>query len=244
MHVARALREVLLLVACVNVGCQQPNVDSTTTDQVRRQTLMTYTAPLTTVRRVRDDELCVRAGGLPVTDASSWVSHEPRLRAIASNSAGQHARMVFRYLGPATSRQRGVRQEIGLELLSRDECNLVSTTWRIGTRSVMLATVKTNRDFTRLEECGARGARKLRPFWQMPVERPVIGSTHELAATIRQGLLEVQLDRQPVLRAVIKGQNPPATGSSGVRSDHVKLELLRFEADVLDAARSTPPRCL
>jgi hypothetical protein len=110
-------------------------------------------------------------------------------------------------------------------------------------RSVIVAAVKSNRDFTRLGECGARGERNLRPFWQMPVERPVIGSTHELAATIRQGLLEVQMDRHPVLRAVVRGQNPPASGSSGLRSDNVKLELLRFEADVLDGARATPPRC-
>jgi hypothetical protein len=244
MHVARALRELLLMAACVNAACQQPNADSTPGGRGARRALMEYTAPLTGVRRVRASELCVRAGRVPVADASSWVSHEPRLRATASNSAGQHARIVFRYLGPTASRQPGAPGEIGLELLSRDECNLVSTTWRIGTRSVILATVKTNRDFTRLEQCGARGGRNLRSFWQMPVERPVIGSTHELAATIRQGLLEVQIDRQPVLRAVVRGQNPPGVGSSGLRSDNIKLELLRFEADVLDAARSTPPRCL
>lgn len=242
-HCAKVLRETILMAACMNLGCREPKADSTPTDPVARRSLSVNTAPLTSVRRVRAGELCFRSGALRVAEARGWLSLEPKLRVTAMNSAGQQAAIVFRYLGATPSRQPGAQQEIGLELLSSDACNLVSTTWRVDERSLVLAAVKTNRDFTRLEQCRDRGSRSLRAFWQTPVERPIVGTAHELSATIRQGLLEVRIDEQPVLRAVIAGQDPPTSGSSGLRSDNVNFELVRFEADVLEATRRGPGSC-
>lgn len=241
-HCARAWLVVTLMAACVS--CRESTGGSSPTEAVARRSLTAYAAPPTGVRRVRAGELCFHSGAPRQADAGRWLHLQPRLRATAMNSEGKQAALRFLYLGATPSQRPDAQQEIGIELLSRDACNLVSTTWPVGRRSVVVATVKTNRDFTRLRQCGARGSRHLRAFWETPGDAPVVGSTHDLSATIRQGLLEVRIDDRPVLRAVIAGQDPPAAGSVGLRSDNVKFELLRFEADVLDGPRASGLRCL
>jgi hypothetical protein len=82
----------------------------------------------------------------------------------------------------------------------------------------ILAAVEANRDCTHLGECGERGAGCLRPFWQLPVEQLVLGSTHELAATIRQ--VYWRLDRSATRAAC--GRQRPESGRlrlTALRSD-------------------------
>jgi hypothetical protein len=146
-HCPRVLRQAILMAACMHLGCREPKADPTPTEMVAGRNSL---SELTSVRRVRAGELCFRSGTLRVAEASRWLNLKPNLRTTVMNSAGLQAAIVFRYLGAAPGRQLGAQQEIGLELLSSDACNLVSTTWRVDERSLVRAAVKTNRDFTRL----------------------------------------------------------------------------------------------
>jgi hypothetical protein len=181
-------------------------------------------------------ELCVTSGELHATADARWLSTRPALRATAPLSAGHHAALEFRYLGSTEQQKRlasgNERRQLGLKLLSRDSCNVVYAMWRFDEPASVVASVKANPDFARHSECGNRGYQNLRPLWKAGVESPQIGSVHALSATLQRGLLEVRLDQRPVLRAFVGGPRAPTSGLSGLRSDNVRFELLRFDADV------------
>jgi hypothetical protein len=195
----------------------------------------------TTVRPIELRELCVSSGALRSAGDSPlgerWLNTQPSLRATIPSSAGHHAAITFRYLGP-TERETPLgsgqsRRQLGLKLLSRDTCNLVYVMWRFGPRSSIVASVKSNPGASRHGQCKNHGYRNLRPLWSAPVEEPALHSQHELSARIIGDTLEVQVDARPVLRARAPGSQVPAFGSSGLRSDNVRFELLRVEADML-----------
>jgi hypothetical protein len=188
------------------------------------------------VRPISIRELCVSSGKLHATADARWLSTRPALRATAALSAGHHAALEFRYLGSTEQEKRlgsgNRRRQLGLKLLSRDSCNVVYAMWRFDEPASVVASVKANPDLARHSECGNRGYENLRPLWKARVEPPQLGSVHELSATLQRGLLEVRIDQRPVLRAFVGVPRAPTSGLSGLRSDNVSFELLRFEADV------------
>ena len=227
---------VLVMMACLTLTCRRSRTNATPPD-----------APLASVRPVSVQELCVSSGSLRPTGAGRWLNEEPTFRATVAHSAGHHAALSFRYLGATEQKKRlgsgRERQQIGLKLLSRDTCNVVYAMWRLGERSSVVASVKSNPTASRHRECRNRGYRVLEPAWQAAVDPPAVGSIHELSATIRSGLLELRIDGTEVLRAVVDGQPGAALGASGLRSDNARFELLRIDADVLDAPRATRSSC-
>lgn len=192
--------------------------------------------PTPPIHPISVGELCVTSGKLHATPDGRWFSTRPALRATAVRSAGHYASLAFRHLGSTEHEKRlgsGIeRRQLGVKLLSRDSCNVVYAMWRFDEPASVVASVKTNPDFAHHSECGNRGYRNLRPLWQAPVESPQIGSVHELSATLQRDVLEVRIDRRPVLRALVNGARAPTLGASGLRSDNVRFELMRFEADV------------
>jgi hypothetical protein len=235
-----------LLTACaasVLVACRDSAPPDETVQLANRlgRALEAMPAP---IRVVPPRELCVTSGRLHPMSDGRWFSTRPTLRATAPPSAGQHAAVTFRYLGSAEKGGADAsRQQLGLELLSRDSCNSIHVTWRLDEPAFVVAFVKSNPDFTRDSYCAERGARNLRPFWKVAVEPPEAGSVQELSAVLERGLLEVRIDRLPVLRAVTAGYDVPAFGRSGLRADNVDFELIRFEADVPETRAPSSTRC-
>lgn len=231
-----AMVAVIQLLVCLTLACRKPRTTPTPPD-----------APRGSVRPVPVEELCVSSGALRAAEATRWINEGPALRATVAHSAGHHAALSFRYLGGTEQKKLlgsgRERQQIGLKLLSRDTCNVVYAMWRLGERSSVVASIKSNPEASRHQECGNRGYRNLRPYWRAPVDSPAVGSTHELSASVSNGLLELRIDAKPVLRAVLSGRHDLAVGSSGLRSDNVRFELLRFDADVLDARGPTRSSC-
>jgi hypothetical protein len=128
-----------------------------------------------------------------------------------------------------------------LKLRARDCCNVLYVMWRFDTEAIVVQ-AKSNRE-TRHEQCGNEGYRTFRPSWSTPVEPPAPDSTHEFAARIEAGVVEVSVDSRVVLRANLDPRFVPATGEAGFRSDNVRFELHGFVADVAGSwLDGSPPR--
>lgn len=192
--------------------------------------------PVAGSRPVPPRELCVTSGALVPASGSAWLSTQPSLRAMAPASFGRHAALKFRYLGPTSLHKRlrsgRMREQIGLKLLSQNTCNLLYVMWRLRPEPSVVASIKRNPKQSRHRECGNRGYENLRPFWRAPATLPEVGSVHELSASIRGDELAVHIDGNAVLRARVEEHLLPRGGSSGLRGDNVRFELLGFQADL------------
>lgn len=189
------------------------------------------------------EDLCVSLGALQrPPEGGLWVNRDAQLRATLPASGGNQASISFRYLGRTAQEvllgSGSQRWQLGLKLRAADTCNVVYVMWRFGTPSSVVASVKDNPGQHLHAECENRGYRNLLPLWSLPVREPELASVHELSARIVADVLEVSIDARPVLRAALDGGSVPERGPSGLRSDNVSFELIRFDADVLAAPAS------
>lgn len=192
------------------------------------------------LREVAPEQLCSTLGAPLRVAERGWAVEAPKLRATIAGSTGRAAEVEIRFLGPSATaeplRSGLERRQLGLELASRDTCNLLYVMWRLEPTAALVVSVKQNPGQSRHVECKNGGYRNLRPSATAPLPRLVPGSTHRLRAELTDTRLEVSIDGQRVWRGALDEPARTLSGRSGLRSDNVRFEVLSLRADLAEPA--------
>jgi len=170
----------------------------------------------------------------PHQASTALVVSEPKLRATVAGSDGNAVALDFELVGPSERteplRSGELRQQLGLELVAQDTCNLLYVMWRVAPRSELVVSAKQNPGQSTHARCENRGYRRLRAEQLAPVPALVGGARHTLAARIDAGRLEVTIDGERVLSAALDGAARELHGRVGLRSDNLRFVVHQLRA--------------
>lgn len=193
---------------------------------------------------VAHGRLCVTEGALEAQPDGRLAVSVGKLRAVLAARGPQAIEARFTYLGPtaeiAPLRSGAVRQQFGLKLRAADGCNLVYAMWRFAPQPSLVVSVKSNPGAHASSVCGTSGYRTVNPSRVTPVEAPLVGSTHRLAAALDGVALQVLIDGSPVWEGELGPEALAVDGPVGIRSDNARLELALFAAP--EIVQDTCPR--
>lgn len=193
--------------------------------------------------------LCVTRGELAPNPTGSLSIEHPSFRAVAPRTQGDDAELRFTYLGATEQTSRlasgSARRQIGLKLRAEDGCNLVYAMLRLDPQPQVVVSVKRNRGKTTHAECGAAGYMVAKPIRKAILEPLTPQSPHVMRATIRDSVLQVTLDAQPVWEGRLSEEALDLRGPIGLRSDNARLvfSLLGDAPTHTDSEISGPSGC-
>jgi hypothetical protein len=194
--------------------------------------------------RVSLERVCTTLGEAQPATGALFRVDAPKLRATIAGSSGKAVSLAFAVLGAteelAALASGELRSQLGLELLARDQCNVLYVMWRQGPQPELVVQVKQNAGQSTHAECENRGYRRLRPTQTRALPVLELGKRYTLAARVQHGVLEVTLDGKRVWQGRLDPASLELGGRVGLRSDN-----LRFEAQTLsvDLAAGTRDRC-
>jgi len=149
---------------------------------------------------------------------------DPVFRAIAPETSGLVARIVFTYRGPsqgvAPLASGELRRQIGLKLKARNTCNVVYVMWRIAPSAGIHVQVKSNPGRRTHEECRDLGYRTVVATWRRDAPVLEAGQRRVLTAEIEANVLRVAVDDVPVWEGALPDSVLASDGPVGVRSDN------------------------
>lgn len=174
-------------------------------------------------------KLCVTEG-----DLSEHLSvTAPKMRCVQVESAGDQAKLRFRYDGVSAERTAlksgAVREQLGIKLRARDTCNLLYVMWRFTPKAELVVSFKDNPGESTHDECENRGYTNLVPTTKAPPPAVVPGGQYELSARIEGGRLRAWIDNQLVWEGLLPEGVRNLAGPAGVRSDNVAWSMLDFD---------------
>jgi hypothetical protein len=180
------------------------------------------------------ERVCTTLGETKAVQGKLFRVDSPKLRATIAGSTGNALALTFFILGATSEtaplRSGELRNQLGLELLARDTCNLLYVMWRQEPRSELVVSVKRNVGQSTHAECENRGYHRLRPSRSAPVPRLEPGKRYSLSASIEQGALDVWLDGTSLWHGALDAAALELSGRAGLRSDN-----LRFDVETLAA---------
>lgn len=172
--------------------------------------------------------VCTTEGGLVQKEHSTEV-RESAMRAYVPGSAGNHMRLRFGYLGSVTAKRAlgsgAEREQVGIKLRARDGCNVLYIMWRLFPRSQLVVSHKSNPDKSRSADCGNGGYTTVRPEQEGSLPRLDDRATHELDASLHEGVLTVLVDGRTVWRGPVSGASSLADGPVGIRTDNALVRI-------------------
>ena len=115
-----------------------------------------------------------------------------------------------------------------MKLRAADGCNLIYAVWRFAPKASLTVSVKSNPALHESRACGTSGYRTAEPQRAAPVDAPLVGTMHRLAATLNGGALRVLIDGRPVWEGKLGPEALAADGPVGIRSDNARLALEIF----------------
>ena len=173
-----------------------------------------------------------------------------KLRCVQADSAGDRARLRFRYEGASAERtplkSGAVREQIGLKLRARDSCNLLYVMWRFLPEASVVVSFKDNPDDSTHGECENRGYTNLRPAEKIAPPAVELGAEYELRAEIKGETLEAWINDRLVWQGALPAGALKLEGPAGMRSDNVQWTLLDFdggEPSTMRAPSAAPSNC-
>jgi hypothetical protein len=194
------------------------------------------------LRPVPLERVCTTLGALEPAPGAFFRVESPKLRATIAGSSGTAAAISFRVLGvsadAAPLRSGELRNQLGLELLARDTCNVLYVMWRQQPRAELVVQSKLNPAQSAHVECENRGYQRVRPSYSAPVPALEIGKLYTLAARVEQGRLEVSIDGVKVWQGALAAPVLELSGRVGLRSDNLRFEVQTLSAELVrsDAA--------
>jgi len=181
-------------------------------------------------RLVAVDELCATRGAA----APGARVTAPTMRAVALGTSGDRAALEFVYRGDTDDRRAfasgPARRQLGLKLRAADGCNLVYVMWRLDPAPMLDVSVKRNPGARDHAACGANGYTKVRPTQRARVPALVAGARHELRAAIAGDVLTAWIDDVVAWRGTLPASARRLAGPTGLRSDNLAFDLVRFAA--------------
>lgn len=186
------------------------------------------------LRPVPLERWCPTLGRLEPSAGTALVVSEPKLRGTVAGSDGNAVALDFELVGPSERteplRSGELRQQLGLELVAQDTCNLLYVMWRVAPRPELVVSVKQNPGQSTHARCENRGYRRLPSEQLAPVPALGGGARHTLAARIDAGRLEVTIDGERVLSAALDGAARELHGRVGLRSDNLRFVVHQLRA--------------
>jgi hypothetical protein len=196
-------------------------------------------------RPVPRERVCSTLGQARPLPGGAWRVDDAKLRATIAGSNGTGISLTFRLLG-ATAEQAPLgsgelRQQLGLELSARDQCNLLYVMWRLQPRAELVVQVKRNPGDSTHAECENGGYQRLRPTRTAALPALLPGRLYTLAARIERGRLEVTIDGVSVWHGPLDRAALELSGNAGLRSDNLRFDVQALSAELLDGAPAACP---
>jgi hypothetical protein len=192
------------------------------------------------------ERVCSTLGELTPLPGGAWRVDAPKLRATIAGSTGTSLSLGFRLLGETAEQaplgSGELRQQLGLELAARDQCNLLYVMWRQRPRAELVVQVKRNAGDSTHAECENGGYHRLRPTRTGALPRLESGKTYTLEARIAQGKLEVTIDGAAVWQGPLDRAALELSGRAGLRGDNLRFEVRSLRAELVEGAAGTCPR--
>ncbi len=159
----------------------------------------------------------------------------PTIRATVRGSVGQHARVVFTYVGNTASSaplaDGELRRQMAIKLLAQDLCNTLYVSWQFAPNARLQVLEKYNPGVSNFDVCGADGYTVVAPSASSPVPSVSVGSTHTLEAQIdSKNVLTVWADGKQVWQGSVATAVKHMTGPVGLRTDNAAFHLRYYAA--------------
>jgi hypothetical protein len=194
---------------------------------------------------VARERVCSTLGEPKPLSGGAWRVDAPKLRATIAGSSGRALSLTFRLLGETAEQaplgSGELRQQLGLELAARDQCNLLYVMWRQLPRPELVVQVKRNAGDSTHAECENGGYHRLRPTRSASLPVLVPGKAYTLGARIEQRRLEVAIDGASVWQGPLDGAALELSGRAGLRSDNLRFEVQALSAELVAGAPATCP---
>lgn len=202
------------------------------------------TAPVRS-RPVPRERVCRTLGEAKPLPGGGWRVDDAKLRATIAGSSGTGISLTFRLLGETAEQaplgSGELRQQLGLELSARDQCNLLYVMWRLEPRPELVVQVKRNAGDSTHAECENGGYQRLRPTRTGALPRLVPGKSYTLAARVEQRKLDVTIDGASVWHGPLDKTALELSGKAGLRSDNLRFEVQALSADLVDGSAAACP---
>ncbi len=174
-------------------------------------------------------QLCVTEGEMKEIAPGKLLIEMPKTRAVMNAGSRDSARLQFKYLGPtrerAALRSGEEREQIGLKLRAQDGCNVTYAMWRIKPDAKLVVQVKYNPGKSSSAACGNSGYKTVVPSEATAVPSVVLGSVHEMRASLSGDSLTVMTDGEVVWRGSLGQEALELRGPVGFRTDNGRFEV-------------------
>jgi hypothetical protein len=193
---------------------------------------------------VGHSQLCVAKGKIATVSGKHLEVTVPEMRAVLGELTPQHVEAHLTYLGPSAGEGRlgsgELRRQFGLKLRAANGCNLVYAMWRIGPKSELVVSVKSNPGMSAHAECGTNGYTNIKAERTSPVPHLQNGSRHTMRAKMDKSNLQVWIDQKLVWEGDV-GQTAMAfDGPVGVRTDNGRFKFELFTDKPLSSGSPLP----
>jgi hypothetical protein len=177
-------------------------------------------------------DLCVTNGAITEAANGSLLVETESSRAIAPGINGRAAELRFRYLGRSASTRPlaagELRQQIGLKLRAKNQCNLLYVMWRVEPDAKLVVLIKSNPGQSTHAECDAHGYTTIAAERGAQPPQPLVGAWHTLRAELEGHELTVRADGAVAWHGALPRTLDALNGPAGIRTDNARFAFTLF----------------